>query len=77
MDSDLELTVKAWETQVPYASQDMPDRHLDACLLLWFAYSPAGAEGLVSHCDRVPFTLLSACTFSAALAIQPITAKEL
>lgn len=37
----------------------------------------AGAEGLALHCDRVPFTLLSACKFSAALAIQPITAKEL
>lgn len=34
-------------------------------------------RALVLHCDRVPFTLLCACKFSAALAIQPITAKEL
>ena len=33
--------------------------------------------GLVLGCDRVPFTLSSACKFSAALAIQPITPKEL
>lgn len=41
------------------------------------AHSLAGAVGLALHCDRVPFTLLSACKFSAALAFQPITAKEL
>lgn len=46
-------------------------------LLYRLAVSLAGAEGLVLLCDRVPFTLLSACKFSAALAIQPITAKEL
>ena len=39
--------------------------------------SRAGAVGLALHCDRVPFTLLSACKFSAALAFQPITAEEL
>lgn len=36
-----------------------------------------GVGGLVLGCDRVPFTLSSACKFSAALAIQPITPKEL
>lgn len=77
MDCDLQLTAKAGEGQVLHAGEDMPDRHLDTCLLLWLAHSLAGAEGLVLHCDRVPFTLLSACKFSAALAIQPITAKEL
>lgn len=77
MDCDLQLTANARERQVPRSGEDMPGRHLDACFLLWFAYSLSCAVGLLLHCDRVPFTLLSACKFPAAFAIQPITAKEL
>lgn len=64
----------ASERQVPRAGPDMPDGPPEARPP---ARRLAGAEGLALHCDRVPFTLLSACKFSAALAIQPITAKEL